>query len=110
MFNPLERNDYWPQYSYNHLFVTYYQKPCLLRFSSNSEAEASEVLENLEERFPLYYMPNDLRRVNPVSILICVERTNACEKNKKLSKIECYCDRQTLLSLTLTLFTAVMIP
>ena len=32
------------------------------RFSSNSEAYASELLENLEDIFPLYYMDSDIVR------------------------------------------------
>ena len=33
-------------------------------FSSNSEADASELLENPEEMFPLYYMRSDIYSVS----------------------------------------------
>ena len=41
------------------------------RLSSNSEADASELLDNLEEMFPLYYMDSDvISRYNFVPAII----------------------------------------
>ena len=52
--------------SYIHLFMAYLllkkvpRKHISSRFSGNSEAFASELLENLEEMFPRYYMDSDV--------------------------------------------------
>ena len=49
--------EFWWRIQYNHLFMshTLLSEICL-RFSSNSEAYASELLENLKEMFLQYYM------------------------------------------------------
>ena len=43
------------------MFTSYYQYGGNISsiFSSNSEAKASELLENIEEMLPLYYMHSD---------------------------------------------------
>ena len=61
--NNQPRGGVW-QIQYNHSFTIhiYYQQRGTLfsRFSSNSKTNASELLENLEEMFPQYYMHGDM--------------------------------------------------
>ena len=46
---------------YSHLFITTVtRKLSFSMFSSNSEANALELLKNLEDMFPLYYMYKDI--------------------------------------------------
>ena len=56
-FNPLDSGYFHYKFVYDsHSTISYISS----RLSSNSEAFASELLENLEEMFPLHYMHNDM--------------------------------------------------
>ena len=60
-FNPLRRVT---------LFMAHYQ--LLPRFFSNSEEKSSELVENLEEMFPLYYMHDDVNNFKSSTTQSCV--------------------------------------
>ena len=60
--NPSETGDCNERF-YNRLFITYllcYRGNISSRFSGNSEADAPELPENLEEMFPRYYIDGEV--------------------------------------------------
>ena len=49
------------------------------RFSSNSEASASELLENMEIMFPRYYMDSDVISVSKHNSVLSVVKGSKCK-------------------------------
>ena len=66
--------------SYGLLTTTNTEDTICLRFSSNSEASASELLENLEEISPRYYMNSGdvITRFKSTTTHSCVTRQREC--------------------------------